>query len=287
MQILYRFRIIVNRMLHFAVISLCVCFEVDSKDFLHTLCLSTNNNCFWHRFLCAQSPLSWELIAREIDCTLWISPLFSDDNDSSHVPSSSPGLPNNNNTIKHDGQELKSDCASTTKPKIWSLADTAACKTPPPPPQNNPHHPHHHHPLSNPHHPLHHSHLQGYNNHHHHSNGGGSSSSSSGSHGHPHHPSAGMMNGGGPPPPPVPVSSSWSFPLPPAYRYGGFPMPPHMGSGNEGVGTDTPPQTPPNLKVPLLPGSLSHFTPGTSGSVAALNSSADLNSTAFKPVLKR
>lgn len=90
-----------------------------------------------------------------------------------------------------------------------------------------------------------------------------------------HHP-------GGPPngPLPPPVSSSWSFALP-GYRYGSGFIP----VSNDGVGTDTPPTTPPT-KVPLLPGSLSHFVPGAGNHPSGL-SSADLAATAFKPVLKR
>ncbi|CAG7724193.1 unnamed protein product [Allacma fusca] len=172
-----------------------------------------------------------------------------DDDDSSHGPSSSPGLTNNNSIgVKNDpSSDLKSDCAATSnKPKIWSLADTAACKTPPPQPHPHAlsHGPHGHH--------LNHSG--------HHNPGHG-----------PHH--------GHPPPP---VTSSWSFALP-SYRYGSFLTP----VASEGVGTDTPPQTPPNLKVPtMLSGSLSsHFNPSAANS-SGLTSSADLTTTAFKPVLK-
>lgn len=172
--------------------------------------------------------------------------LVVDDDSSSNAPASSPGSNNNNIGIKHDpSSDLKSDCAATSKPKIWSLADTAACKTPPPPS----------HLLGHPHHPSSH-------------------------HGHPmsHHP------GGHPAGHPPPVSSSWSFALP-AYRYSGFLPPPVT---NEGVGTaDTPPQTPPNLKVPLLPGSLSHFAQGPGSHPSGLSSSSDLSATAFKPVIKR
>ncbi|XP_035707459.1 homeobox protein araucan isoform X2 [Folsomia candida] len=201
-----------------------------------------------------------------------------DDDNSSTAPASSPG--SNNNRIKHDPSDLdttKMNCANS-KPKIWSLAENlppkariwsvadlagsghggggrhlpkggqdTSSKTPPPHP---------------PSHLLGHHHPGLYHNHH---------------HGHPmsHHP-------GGPPngPLPPPVSSSWSFALP-GYRYGSGFIP----VSNDGVGTDTPPTTPPT-KVPLLPGSLSHFVPGAGNHPSGL-SSADLAATAFKPVLKR
>lgn len=196
-----------------------------------------------------------------------LSSLISDDdNSSTGGPTSSPGSNNNSIGIKHDpSSDLKSDCAATSKPKIWSLADTAACKTPPPPS----HLLGHHHPGSHHHNNHHHNHHVAHGGHpmSHHPGGGGSLPPSS----HPH---------------PPPVSSSWSFALP-AYRYGGFlPV-----SNNEGVGTaDTPPQTPPNLKVPMLPGSL-HFTPGAGNHHHSGLGSSDHHlgsqSTAFKPVLKR
>lgn len=81
-----------------------------------------------------------------------------------------------------------------SKPKIWSLADTAACKTPPPPP------------------PAQNQQWVG-------SNG---------------------------------------FALPSSARYGnsGF-LPGHCQQGFPDVQTDTPPQTPPSMKLPSVTGNLS------------------------------
>ncbi|XP_060535396.1 homeobox protein caupolican-like isoform X2 [Cylas formicarius] len=98
--------------------------------------------------------------------------------------------------------EMKSsDCGvplPPSKPKIWSLADTAACKTPPPPP--------------------------------------------------PSQQWLGSSNG---------------FALP-SSRYsnnGGF-LPSHCQQGFPDVQTDTPPQTPPNMKLPTVTGNL---VPGQGG----------------------
>lgn len=176
--------------------------------------------------------------------------------------------------------DLKSDCAATAnKPKIWSLADTAACKTPPPQSHLPPgHHLHNSHHLGGGHHPLgHHPHHQNPNSHHHPHHAAHPNSNHASAAAMSHHQAAAAAAA-------PPVTSSWSFALPPAYRYGGF-LPPSV-ANNEGVGTDTPPQTPPNLKVPLLSGSLSHFQSGA-GNSSALNPSGDLSATAFKPVLKR
>ena len=261
-----------------------------------------------------------------------------DDCDSSRgAPSPPTVVPNhNNNTIgvvKGDSSVsdlIKSDCSgmggvssSTNKPKIWSLADTAACKTPPPPSHlshpggTNLNHNYHHLNVLN-HHPSsaaavahHHHQLQQ------HANAMVSAAALAQQHPH-HHPAHG----------PPPVTSSWSFALPAYGRspYGSFltPSNPNGGGGpdasSNGIGTDTPPQTPPNLKVPLLPGSLSshfphHHSNGSSSASSShlmpshhhhhhlhpssgLSSSADLslsgnnmttsnNNTAFKPVLKR
>lgn len=92
--------------------------------------------------------------------------------------------------------EIKSsDCGvplPPSKPKIWSLADTAACKTPPPPPATQQH-----------------------------------------------------------------WSGSNGFALPSSARYsnGGF-LSSHCQPGFAEVQTDTPPQTPPNMKLPSVTGNL-------------------------------
>lgn len=85
-----------------------------------------------------------------------------------------------------------------SKPKIWSLADTAACKTPPPPP---------------------------------------------------------------------PSQQQWlgsnGFALPSSTRYGGGGfLPGHCQQGFPDVQTDTPPQTPPSMKLPSVAGNL---LPGAGG----------------------
>lgn len=90
--------------------------------------------------------------------------------------------------------ELKSsDCGvplPPSKPKIWSLADTAACKTPPPPPSSQ---------------------------------------------------------------------QQWlgsNFALPSSRYGGGNFLPGHCQQGFPDIQTDTPPQTPPNMKLPSVAGNL-------------------------------
>lgn len=80
-----------------------------------------------------------------------------------------------------------------SKPKIWSLADTAACKTPPPPP----------------------------------------------------------------PAQQQQWLSSNGFALPSSRYAGGSFLPSHCQQGFPEVQTDTPPQTPPNMKLPSVAGNLS------------------------------
>ncbi|XP_026299437.1 homeobox protein caupolican isoform X4 [Apis mellifera] len=170
---------------------------------------------------------------------------------------------------------VKTDCSAAgvpipaTKPKIWSLADTAACKTPPPP--THPHHQQYHH--------LHH-HQQHYgqqqqqqqqqHQHHH--------MPSQGHHHHSQQPWLGGAGGGGnlssfALPSSASMSPSAAATAPyssAATRYGGFLSSssggqlhynPNSSSGSSSsasssaaagfpeVGTDTPPQTPPNMKV--------------------------------------
>ncbi|XP_019888666.1 homeobox protein araucan [Ooceraea biroi] len=184
------------------------------------------------------------------------------------------------NHLKDEG--IKPDCSTggvpipATKPKIWSLADTAACKTPPPP--THPHHQHYH---------LHHQQHYGQQQqqqqqqhhvanqgHHHHSQqpwlgpsstgggaGGGASGGSLGS-SFALPSSAGMS-------PTAAATTPYSGAV---ARYGGFLSSssggqlhynPNASSGTSAatsssaaaaagfpeVGTDTPPQTPPNMKV--------------------------------------
>lgn len=113
------------------------------------------------------------------------------------------------------GYSLKSELKSSecgvplppSKPKIWSLADTAACKTPPPPPpsaQYAQHHPQQHQQL------LQHQHQQ-----HHHWGSNG-------------------------------------FALPSSRYSNGFNQHchPSAGQGFNDVQADTPPQTPPSMKLP-------------------------------------
>ncbi|XP_008216675.2 homeobox protein caupolican isoform X2 [Nasonia vitripennis] len=187
-------------------------------------------------------------------------------------------------------ESLKSDCNAAgvpipaTKPKIWSLADTAACKTPPPPS-----HPHHHqyqlhhqhqqqqqHYAQQQHHQQHqqqqqqqqHHHLAASQPHHHSQQpwlGGGGGSGAD----------VGATSGGGLSGFALPSSASMS-PSSAATapysstgaRYGGFLSSSSGGqlhynpnssssssasssaaAGFPEVGTDTPPQTPPNMKV--------------------------------------
>lgn len=115
--------------------------------------------------------------------------------------------------------ELKSqDCGvplPASKPKIWSLADTAACKTPPPPPPPN----HHLHQLQT------------------------------------HQQQNWMSN-----------SNPFALPTsnPTGARYGG-PYSGHCQQGFPDVQTDTPPQTPPNMKLPSVAGNLSQCQSGYGG----------------------
>lgn len=99
-----------------------------------------------------------------------------------------------NNGYGMKSEMKNSDCGvplPPSKPKIWSLADTAACKTPPPPPSN-----------------------QQW---------------------------LGSTNG---------------FALPSSrYSTGGF-LPSHCQQGFPDVQTDTPPQTPPNMKLPSVAGNI-------------------------------
>ncbi|XP_046413869.1 homeobox protein araucan isoform X2 [Neodiprion virginianus] len=161
--------------------------------------------------------------------------------------------------LKDEG--IKSDCSAggvpipATKPKIWSLADTAACKTPPPP--SHPHHQqylHHQQHYAQQQHPGHLAASQG----HHHSQqpwlgGGGGGLTSFAL------PSSASMS------PSAAATAPYSSA---AARYGGFLSsssggqlhynPNSSGSSSNAssaaagfpeVGTDTPPQTPPNMKV--------------------------------------
>lgn len=101
------------------------------------------------------------------------------------------------------GFGLKSEMKNTdcgvplpaSKPKIWSLADTAACKTPPPPP--------------------------------------------------PTHQQQWQLGGG----------NGFALPSPARFGGGGF-LPGHCQQGFPEVQTDTPPQTPPSMKLPSVAGNL-------------------------------
>ncbi|XP_063987329.1 homeobox protein araucan-like isoform X1 [Diachasmimorpha longicaudata] len=175
----------------------------------------------------------------------------------------------NEDHLKDEG--VKADCQAggvpipATKPKIWSLADTAACKTPPPPS-----HPHHqaylnhqqhysHQPQGHPQQtPQHHLTSQS---HHQHSQQPWLGSGGGGGLGNFALPSAASMS----------PSSAATAPYSNAVtRYGGFLSSssggqlhynPNSSSGSTSsasssaaagfpeVGTDTPPQTPPNMKV--------------------------------------
>lgn len=130
-----------------------------------------------------------------------------DDDDMTDEDRKDDILGNNMHHILGNGYALKSELKSTdcgvplppSKPKIWSLADTAACKTPPPPP-----------------------------------------------------PSQGGQW----------LGSSNGFALPSSrYTNGGF-LPSHCQQGFPDVQTDTPPQTPPNMKLPTVTGNV---VPGQGG----------------------
>ncbi|XP_043488782.1 homeobox protein araucan [Polistes fuscatus] len=180
--------------------------------------------------------------------------------------------------MKDEG--IKTDCSGggvpipATKPKIWSLADTAACKTPPPP--SHPHHQQYHH-LHHQQHYAQQQHHLGNQVHHHHSQqpwlgpgGGGGGGGGNGGGG-----GAGGGNLGSSFALPSSASMSPSAAATAPYstaaaRYGGFLSTssggqlhynPNSSSGTTSsasssaaagfpeVGTDTPPQTPPNMKV--------------------------------------
>lgn len=109
-------------------------------------------------------------------------------------------LGTNMHHILSNGYGMKSEMKNTdcgvplppSKPKIWSLADTAACKTPPPPPANQ----------------------QQW------------------------------------------LGSSNGFALPSSRYSGSGFLPSHCQQGFPDVQTDTPPQTPPNMKLPSVAGNL-------------------------------
>ncbi|XP_011690646.1 PREDICTED: homeobox protein araucan [Wasmannia auropunctata] len=203
--------------------------------------------------------------------------------------------------LKEEG--IKSDCSAggvpipATKPKIWSLADTAACKTPPPP--SHPHHQQYHHLHHQQHYPQqqqqqHHVPNQG---HHHHSQqpwigpggagGGGNLGSSFAL------PSSAGMS-------PSAATAPYSGA---AARYGGFLSSssggqlhynPNSSSGSSSsasssaaaaagfpeVGTDTPPQTPPNMKVATPNGVIQAppggYCPGGNAASAATNGNPNI-----------
>lgn len=202
---------------------------------------------------------------------------------------------------------IKSDCSAAgvpipaTKPKIWSLADTAACKTPPPP--SHPHHQYHihhhqqqqqqHYAQQQQHH--HQQHQQQHQHHHlssqshHHSQqpwlggGGGGSGGTDGSLSNFALPSSASMS---------PSSAATAPYSSNSARYGGFLSSssggqlhynPNSSSGSSvssasssaaagfpEVGTDTPPQTPPNMKVAtpngVIQGTPAGYCPGGSSS---------------------
>ncbi|KAG0723928.1 Homeobox protein caupolican [Chionoecetes opilio] len=126
-----------------------------------------------------------------------------------HPPlSPNPGIHSANPFTVPKGEKvsLMSDCAvslPSAKPKIWSLADTAACKTPPP----------------------------------------------SGGVGGP--PGSGWLAGGTtfPLPPTIPPAQQ-QYPHTTRFNHlmSGVNPAQYMGGYSDGVGTDTPPQTPPNVK---------------------------------------
>ncbi|XP_017885830.2 homeobox protein caupolican-like [Ceratina calcarata] len=171
--------------------------------------------------------------------------------------------------LKDEG--IKSDCSAAgvpipaTKPKIWSLADTAACKTPPPP--SHPHHQQYHHLHHQQHYGQQQHHLSNQGHHHHSqqpwlgSGGGGGAGGGGGNLSSFALPSSASMS------PSAAATAPYSSA---ATRYGGFLSSssggqlhynPNSSSGSSSsasssaaagfpeVGTDTPPQTPPNMKV--------------------------------------
>ncbi|XP_043518447.1 homeobox protein caupolican isoform X1 [Frieseomelitta varia] len=172
--------------------------------------------------------------------------------------------------LKDEG--IKSDCSTAgvpipaTKPKIWSLADTAASKTPPP--LTHPHHQQYHHLHHQQHYGQQQHHLSNQGHHHHsqqpwlggNAGGGGSAGSGGGNLSSFALPSSASMS------PSAAATAPYSSA---ATRYGGFLSsssggqlhynPSSSGSSSSAsssaaagfpeVGTDTPPQTPPNMKV--------------------------------------
>ncbi|XP_050301148.1 homeobox protein araucan isoform X2 [Anthonomus grandis grandis] len=125
-----------------------------------------------------------------------------DDDDMTDEDRKDDILGNNMHHILGNGYGLKSEIKSSdcgvplppSKPKIWSLADTAACKTPPPPP-----------------------------------------------------PSQGGQW----------LNSSNGFALPSSrYSSNSNFLPSHCQQGFPDVQTDTPPQTPPNMKLPTITGNV-------------------------------
>lgn len=129
--------------------------------------------------------------------------------------------------IKEEAKRVSSDCGvpiPASKPKIWSLADTAACKTPPPATQPWPQH--------------------GYG--HGHPGTERSVNADSGSNGFA-----------------LPASTAATSAGAAYSRYGGFPGGQYGGQHPcahpavfPDVQTDTPPQTPPNMKLPSVPNPL-------------------------------
>ncbi|XP_059614411.1 homeobox protein araucan [Phlebotomus argentipes] len=217
-----------------------------------------------------------------------------------HHPHHPHGMLGGGYGVKQEEQQLtapknqtSSDCGvpiPATKPKIWSLADTAACKTPPPlPPHSAPW-------MAAP----------GYQ-----QTTGSAAAMMMGSGGAPPH---GMLASGQPPPMQqqmMPGTGPMTTPFTANYgRYGGFlsgppPPPPsahhypnpcttpsHLATGDSTplgpqstqmssssssttntppamgfpeVQTDTPPQTPPSMKLPSVAGNLLHSATPTTG----------------------
>ncbi|XP_033183510.1 uncharacterized protein LOC117153512 isoform X1 [Bombus vancouverensis nearcticus] len=199
--------------------------------------------------------------------------------------------------LKDEG--IKSDCSAAgvpipaTKPKIWSLADTAASKTPPP--LTHPHHQQYHHLHHQQHYGQQQHHLSNQA-HHHHSqqpwlggsggSGGGGAGGGGGNLSSFALPSSASMS------PSAAATAPYSSA---ATRYGGFLSSssggqlhynPNSSSGSSSsasssaaagfpeVGTDTPPQTPPNMKV-ATPNGVIQAPPG--GYCTGGNSNATTN----------
>lgn len=146
-----------------------------------------------------------------------------DDDDMTDEDRKDDILGGNMHHILSNGYSLKSEIKSSdcgvplppSKPKIWSLADTAACKTPPPPPP---------------------------------SQGGQWLGSSNGF----ALPSSRCV-------PPIPKNQK-PFTVTSVvhcrYSTGSGFLPSHCQQGFPEVQTDTPPQTPPNMKVPNISGNV-------------------------------